>query len=359
MNRSGMTVGCAPHAFEVRSASRSLWMLSACLLAPILQSSLTDGFSSMLVAFSAVTAALLVEVFLAIVRDKDRLSLAVKSIDGSAVVTALALTLMMPNRVHPIIPAVGAAFAVLVVKHSFGGLGSNWLNPAAGAWLFLRYTWGYPFDAALVQSPLSILFSATAKGVADPSGSPLAVLKIAGWKPTSADERVTAWLNDTFLSGLGASLPSGYIDLFASPAPGLIVERGLFVLLCATIVMVASGLVSWRLPAVFVAAYLASARVWGGLPFGGGLFSGDMLHALLSGSVVLSAFVLLSDSSSGSKTRGVGVAVAAFAGVAAFWFYSNGRNAYGALLAVPAANLAAVVLRTLEERFYFGAGDRK
>jgi electron transport complex protein RnfD len=330
-----------------------MWMLSACLLGPIVQSSLSDGFSSLVIAFVVVAAALATEIVLDYVRGSGDILKCAASVDGSIVVTALVLTLMMPNGIHPAIPAFGAVFAVLVVKHSFGGLGSNWLNPAAGAWLFLRFTWPSLFDAALAQSPFTKLAASVSKGVVDISGSPLAVLKIAGWKPSAVDQQATAWLNDTFFSSLGAELPAGYIDLFASPNAGLIADRGLFGLLCATVVLLATRLVRWYLPLVYLGVYIAAARVWGGIPFGGALFSGDMLFALFSGSVVLSAYVLSVDPSTGSKTRGVSAAAAAFAGLLSFWFRFNGGDAFGALLAVPVTNVFVVLLRSVERRFYY------
>ena len=335
-----------------------MWMLSACLLAPVLQSSLSDGFASLLLAAVAVCAAFAAELVVELIRGANGISKIAASADGSVVVTALALTLMLPNGIHPVVAAIGAVFAVLVVKHSFGGLGSNWLNPAAGAWLFLRFTWASHFDAATGKTPTAILASSVSKGLIDPSGSPLALMKIAGWKPSAMDQRVTTWLNDAFLSRLGAELPAGYIDLFASPSAGLIVDRGLFALLCATAVMVASRLVRWHLPLAFLGVYLAVVRIWGGLSFGGGLFSGDMLFALFSGSVVFSSYVLVTDPATGSMTRGGGAAMAGIAGLAAFWFRFKGGDPHGALLAIPVTNLIAIFFRTIERPFYYQSRNR-
>jgi electron transport complex protein RnfD len=37
---------------------------------------------------------------------------------------------------------VGAFFAVALVKHEFGGLGSTLFNPAIAAWVFMNMSWG-------------------------------------------------------------------------------------------------------------------------------------------------------------------------------------------------------------------------
>lgn len=58
-------------------------------------------------------------------------------LDGSAVVTGLVLGLSLNANVPLWQCAVGAVFAVVVVKGLFGGLGKNLVNPAAAAHVFM------------------------------------------------------------------------------------------------------------------------------------------------------------------------------------------------------------------------------
>ncbi len=48
-----------------------------------------------------------------------------------------ALGLNMPPHTPLFIPVIGAAFAIIVVKQLFGGLGHNFMNPALAARCFL------------------------------------------------------------------------------------------------------------------------------------------------------------------------------------------------------------------------------
>ena len=57
--------------------------------------------------------------------------------DLSAVVTGLLLALNLPPKAPWWIGVIGAAFAIIVVKMLFGGLGQNFMNPALGARCFL------------------------------------------------------------------------------------------------------------------------------------------------------------------------------------------------------------------------------
>ena len=57
--------------------------------------------------------------------------------DLSSVVTGLMLGLMLPSGVSLWVPVAGAVFAVIVAKQLFGGIGSNIVNPAIAARIFL------------------------------------------------------------------------------------------------------------------------------------------------------------------------------------------------------------------------------
>ncbi|MDX1561644.1 MAG: RnfABCDGE type electron transport complex subunit D, partial [Gammaproteobacteria bacterium] len=57
--------------------------------------------------------------------------------DGSALVTAALLVFAMPPLVPWWVPAAGGAFAIVVAKQLYGGLGKNLFNPAMAGYAFL------------------------------------------------------------------------------------------------------------------------------------------------------------------------------------------------------------------------------
>jgi len=61
--------------------------------------------------------------------------------DLSAVVTGLIIALILPPTVPIVMTIVACAFAIVIVKEFFGGLGKNIFNPAASARVFLMATW--------------------------------------------------------------------------------------------------------------------------------------------------------------------------------------------------------------------------
>jgi electron transport complex protein RnfD len=341
-----------PQIYFAYSTAGRMWLVSICTVLVILQSALGDSFSSLVVALAAVAAALTTELFIGLKKGVSFLK------DGSALVTALVLTLLLPNSILPVFAALGAVFAIAVVKHSFGGLGTNWLNTALGGWLFIRFSWPPAFNRALENSPLALLTGSLDKGFSDPQGSPLGILKINGWTGGSFDKTLSSLLNETVFSFSRAELPEGYIGLFKSSEPGIIADRGLFILLLGTIVITATRAGRCWVPVVFTGTYALLVRIFGALPLGGALGGGDMLFGLCSGGVIAAAFLLLGDPATGPKS-GAGALVAAFfAGAAAFVFRYGGLEPYGAFFAAALINALTPLIRGLESRIFYSHRGR-
>lgn len=79
--------------------------------------------------------------------------------DLSAAVTGLLLALNLPSTIPLWIAALGAIFAILVVKQLFGGLGQNFMNPALGARCFLLLSFTgqmtkFTLDGVTTATPL-------------------------------------------------------------------------------------------------------------------------------------------------------------------------------------------------------------
>ena len=338
-----------PQIHLARSTSGRMWLVSICAFMAVIQSSFTDSFSSLLVAICAVAAAVLTEF---LITYKSRRISVLK--DGSAVASALILTLLLPNRIFPLYAAAGAVFAMTVVKHSFGGLGSNWLNPAAGGWLFVRFSWPGAFKAALEGSPLSLLTESMGRGVTNPQGSPIGVLKIEAADLFASSlplgETIRSIFNETVFSFMKVELPTGYLDLFASRFPGIIADRGILVLLIGTIIITAYQVNRAWIPAVFLAVFGVLFRYAGALPFGGGLWNGDILFAMCSGGTMAVAFFLAADPATGAKSNPGILLAAAMAGAVSFLFRCFGDEPYGMVYAILFTNAVLPLIRIVERR---------
>jgi electron transport complex protein RnfD len=347
-----------PQVNLARSSSTRMWLVSICAGLTIIQSALTESFASLILAVAAVAGALLTEFIIddqsvrrfILEGDVPNRGRGFAARDGSAVASALVFTLLLPNTIHPLFAFLGAVFAMLVIKHSFGGLGTNWVNPALGAWLIIRLGWPGAFSLALQNSSLSVLAASLHDGI-DPPGSPLSLLYTAS--PGSFDIYWTSFLNKRIFSLAASELPEGYIDLLAYSGPGIIADRGLLALLFGTIIMTASQISRFWIPLAYLGVYGCLVRIFGRVPFGGGFGAGDILFGFFSGGTLVAAFILIADPSTGPKSS-LGMLIAAvLGGVLSFLFRNVGLEPYGAFFAVALLNALSPLFRFFETRFLF------
>jgi electron transport complex protein RnfD len=332
-----------------------MWLVCACAGIVAVESSWSDRFLSLEVALVALIAALGTEFWAQHFFRREGALPGGRVSDGSAAASAMIFAMLLPNQIHPVYAAIGVVFAMLLVKFSFGGLGANWMNPALGAWLFVRVSWPRSFDTALEGSYFSVLAESLGRGLTDPHGSPLGILKMNMGLSLSggADMAVTGFLNRTIFGLTGSELPQGYIGLLFSTGPGIIADRGIAALLLGTAVVVAFQAGRSWVPVVYLGIYALLIRVFGGLIYGGQLGSGDVLFGLLSGGTLVAAFFLMADPVTGAKSN-VGMLAAVILGALfSFVFRYPGAEPYGAFFAVALVNVLTPLIRMLEDRFLY------
>jgi len=318
---------------SVPSAGR-MWLVCGCAFLCVLQSALNDGGKTLIIAFTAFFSALIVELLLTWRKHK-----AAKIKDGSAAATAMILTILLPNQIHPVFVFLGAAFAVLVVKYSFGGLGSNWLNPALGGWLFIRFSWPSAFTDAFNGS------------------SPSISEMLISTDLSKMDTSVTELFNSSVFSLAGVQLPSGYIDLLSNNSASLITDRGLFFLLVGTVIITAVGINRGWVPLVFLAVYGFFIRFAGDLS--GTYWNGDMLYGIFSGGTIAAAFILTAEPASGAKLK-PGIIFTVVLSAFLSWFFRYKCMEYtGCIIALALTNCITPLVRLFEEKVFLSRSNRR
>lgn len=326
-----------------RPTAIRMWLVCICAGMAVIQSSWTDLGSSLEIALIALGSAILAEMLILYQSRLGRTRNGAvdnriadgRILDGSAAASALVLTLLLPNTIHPAYAGFGAGFAMVVIKHSFGGLGANWMNPALGGWLFIRFSWPQAFENVLEGSFLM------------PSG-----------QSGGLDTVVSSFLNDRFFSFTGSELPGAYIDRLFFAAPGIIADRGLCALLLGTILLTASQVNRDWIPAVYLGVYALFIRLFGALPSGGSLGDGDILYAFFSGGTIVAAFLLMADPATGAKSDIGMLAGVILAAVLSYLFRYSGGEIYGAFFAIALVNALMPLIRFIEDRgLYSRAGN--
>ncbi|MGI6143754.1 MAG: RnfABCDGE type electron transport complex subunit D [bacterium] len=248
-----LVVSSSPHLRSGADVEKMMWHVNLALLPAILLSVYFFGFRALAIIILSIAAAVVTEGIIQKATGKE-----VLIADGSAVVTGLLLGLNMPVHVPLWLPVIGSVFAIAVVKQAFGGLGSNFMNPALAARAVMLAAWpvhmtsyAVPFvDGITHATPLSIL-SGAAHG----------------------------------------ELPS-YLDLFIGNVGGVIGETSALALLAGGVYLFVKGVIDWRTPTGFFGTVFILTWIFGG---NAGLFTGDPLYHLLAGGLMLGAFYMATD----------------------------------------------------------------
>ena len=317
LNKPQINISC-PSALR-------MWLVCACAFLCVVQSAFSDEGKSLIVALTAFFSALIIELIFTCKKYG-----AAKIKDGSAAATAMILSILLPNQIHPVLVFLGVAFAIIVVKYSFGGLGSNWLNPALGGWLFIRFSWALAFKDAFGGSTPSVSEMVTTADI------------------SALDSPVTEFFNNSIFSVAGVQLPSGYINLLFNNDAGLITDRGLFFLLIGTVIITAVGINRGWVPLVFLAVYGFLVRFAGDLS--GMYWNGDMLYGIFSGGAIAAAFILAAEPASSAKLK-PGIIFTVILGAFLSWFFRyKCMEYYGCFIALALTNCITPIVRLLEDK---------
>lgn len=187
--------------------------------------------------------------------------------DLSAAVTGLLLGLNLPATAPYWMAMIGCAFAIVLVKQLFGGIGKNFMNPALAARVFL-FAW--PTQMTSFPAPFDRLpfwsFRAAADAVA--SATPLKSLR--------AGE-----LGDVSL-----------LDLFLGRCGGCIGEISALLLALGGIYLICRKVITWHIPVAFLGTVALLSLV--SAPADMNAFT-YMAASLFSGGLFLGAIFMATD----------------------------------------------------------------
>ncbi|MBR7090671.1 MAG: RnfABCDGE type electron transport complex subunit D [Lachnospiraceae bacterium] len=239
-------VSSNPH---IRSAASTQLIMFAVILAlmPAFGYGVYNfGIRALFVVLVCVATSVLSEIVFALITKKK-----IRVDDLSAVVTGLLLALNLPVSVPFWQAALGSAFAIIVVKELFGGLGKNFMNPALAGRCFLIIS----FPVAMTNFVTDTYTGAT----------PLALLK-AG---ESVDIR---------------SMVFGNI-------PGTIGETSVVMILIGACFLLLLGVIDLWVPGSYILSFVIFLILFGGHGFDPAFISAH----LAGGGLMLGAFFMATD----------------------------------------------------------------
>ncbi len=229
------------------------------------------GFRAFLVLLTAVVAAILSEFMWNrfVLKKKQAFT------ECSVLVTGLLLGMNLPASVPLWMPIVGSAFAIIVVKEFFGGLGQNFMNPALAGRVFLMICFAgnmtaFAVDKAADGTGVFMNGASAVDGLS--SATPLAVIKNL---EAGADVCGAVSLKDMFFGFTG----------------GVIGETSALCILAGAIYLLVRKVINLRIPAAYILTFAVFMLIFGGHGF-------DMTYLacqLCGGGLMLGAWFMATD----------------------------------------------------------------
>lgn len=230
--------------------------------------------------------------------------------DLSAVVTGLLLALNLPPKAPWWIGVIGAAFAIIVVKMLFGGLGQNFMNPALGARCFLLIS----FTSIMTNFDCDAYTGAT----------PLALVK----------------------SGKGVNV----FDMVIGKTAGTIGETSMIALVFGACFLLLLGVIDLRIPGSYIATFVIFITLFGGR----GLDFGYISAQLAGGGLMLGAFFMATDYVTRPITPKGQIVFGILLGILTGVFRIFGASAEGVSYAIIIGNLLTPLIEKVTMPTPFG-----
>ena len=237
----------APHMRGMFDTGKMMKITLVSLLIPAIGGIMRYGYNALgVIAVTVITA-----IIAGMICQKLR-GQAIK-FDAGTVITGLLLALVLPPALPLWMAAIGAIFAVCIVKEAFGGTGQNIFNPALGAQAFLL---------ASFSSPMSHWIEPTGFG-----GD-----LISGINPLVGE--------------IGAEITKGelYQSLLFGNTAGFIGSGAIFVIVGGLLLLLI-GTIDIRTPLSYLGAVALTSLAFGA----------DPIFHLLAGGVMLTAFYFACD----------------------------------------------------------------
>lgn len=296
-----------PH-IEINRTSKVIMQDVVIAMIPALLGSIYFfGINSLILVLAAVTTCVLSEYIWQKIR-KEQLTVS----DWSAVVTGMLIAFNVPSTTPIWAVMIASVFAIIIVKQLYGGIGSNFANPALMGRALLLFLW-----------PASISNYVTSYHAGTDAISSATVLGL--YRTGNEITQFSKW------------------DMFIGNIPGCLGETSALLLLIGFAYLCYRRVVNLATTGAYILTVLIMTFVFSQ----DGLFQGDILTNLLSGGLILGACFMMTDYASVAPRVKVTLAIIAglvTAGIRIWGMLPEGVS-YGILVANCLSGLIETIIR--------------
>lgn len=289
------------------------------------------GLRALIILFASTVSAVLAEYLW-----KRLMKKPAAPYECSALVTGLLLGMNLPASVPIWMPVVGSAFAIIVVKEFYGGLGQNFMNPALTARCFLLICFAGRMTDFAVEKGSGVLMNGASAVDGLSSATPLAVIK-----NLDAAESVCANVSLT--------------DMFLGFTGGVIGETSTLAILLGALYLLVRKVISLRIPLVYIGTFAVFVVIFGGRGFDPAFLAAH----LTGGGLMLGAWFMATDYVTCPITKSGQIIFAVLLGLLTGIIRICGNSAEGVSYAIIFSNLLVPLIEKLTLPKPFGREGRK
>ena len=251
---SHLIVQAAPHQRSAVNIQRIMLDVIIALVPALLVSVYEFGMRSLILVATAVIACVLSEYcYQKITKQPSTIK------DLSAVVTGILLAFNVPSTLPIPMIILGSVFSIVVVKQLFGGIGSNFMNPALAGRAFIMASWASAmsnYAAPLTQSGVDA---------------------------------------ETYATVLSGGQSVGFMNAFLGHMGGTVREVSALALLIGVAYLLYRRVINLRIPLVYIATTVVTLLICGvGIQ--------EALLNIFLGGLILGAFYMATDYSTSPVT---------------------------------------------------------
>lgn len=230
--------------------------------------------------------------------------------DCSAIITGILLALVLPPTTPIWMTMLGSAFAIIVAKAFFGGLGANIFNPALAGRAFMFVS--FPSELG------------------------------ATWLQPGADAISSATVLSTIKAGSFAANSDTYLKYFLGNRAGCIGETSIILILLAFIYLLVTRIIDGKATISMVATVALATWISGG----------DVVMALISGGLLFGAVFMVTDYATTPVTSWGRIAFGFGCGLITFLIRKFGGYPEGVMFSILIMNAVTPFLNNLTSRKY-------
>lgn len=299
-------VSLAPYLRSKSTTQKMMLDVIIAMLPALAASIYFFGMNALMLTVVSVISCVVAEVFMQKLFKKK-----VTVSDLSAVITGILLAFNLPASAPWWMPVFGGFFAICILKQIFGGIGSNFMNPALAARAAIMASW-----------PGLITNYITPDGVA--SATPLQLMK----------------------AGTTGELPS-LMDMAIGNIGGVIGETCSILLVLGGIYLIVKKVIDWKIPCLYILTTTVLLAAFG-------VDISLLPYHILGGGLILGAFFMATDFVTCPVTPNGRIIFAIGCGIITAIIRVYGGMAEGVSYAIILMNTATPLIESLTTPKIFG-----